>query len=244
MSESRAPRPLPPLPTSPPVPARGFLVAVLTGLALSALADLFSLFAGFRYRAVVDGDAGFLTASEEELDAAASLYDTAARCQMVVLVPCAIVFVVWFFRMRRATGALAPDRFRSGPGWAIGAWLIPLANLWLPYRVAFDMWGAATVLPSDGGLPRTRLWPLNLWWGLFVAGILFSRIAGSEVDDAGTLAEVRDGVARYMVSDALHLLAAATAAYFAVQLTAMQRYKAVYGPYGAPPAQEAPAPSS
>ncbi|MEU4659997.1 DUF4328 domain-containing protein [Streptomyces sp. NPDC023723] len=234
MSESAAPRPLPPLPTSPPVPARGFLVAVLTGLALSALADLFSLFAGLRYRTVVDGDAWFRTATAEEVESVASLYDTAARYQAIVYLPCAIVFVVWFFRMRRATGALAPDRFRSGPGWAVGAWLIPLANLWLPYRVAFDMWGATTVLPYDGGPPRTRLWPLNLWWGLFVAGTLFGRVAGSDAEDAGTLSEVRDGVARYMMADALHILAAAAAAYFAVQLTARQRYKAVHGPYGAP----------
>lgn len=139
MFASRALRPLPSLPGSPPVPSRGFLVVTLTGLALATLCDLFSIFAGVRYRLTVDGDGGFPTASQREVEAAASLYEMAARYQVTVFLPCAIAFVVWFFRMRRATGPLAPDRFRNGPGWAIGAWFVPLANLWMPYRVAFDM---------------------------------------------------------------------------------------------------------
>lgn len=37
---------------------------------------------------------------------------------------------------------------------------------------------------------------------------------------------------QYILSDALHVLAAAAAAYFAVQLTTMQRRKAIQGPFG------------
>ncbi|WP_234425568.1 DUF4328 domain-containing protein [Streptomyces kebangsaanensis] len=232
------------MPKSPPVPSRGFLIAMLTGLAFAALCDLFSIFAGVRYWLMIDGDAGFVTASQRELDAAASLYETAARYQVMVFLPCAIVFVVWFFRMRRATGPLAPDRFRNGPGWAVGAWFVPLANLWMPYRVAFDMWGAATPLPCDGEGHRPRIWPLNLWWGLFVFSVLSDRFARTKYEDAGTLTEIRDGLVRYVVSDALHILAAAAAAYFAVRLTTMQRHKAVHGPFGTAAVEHTPAGSA
>ncbi|WP_251074841.1 hypothetical protein [Streptomyces sp. ISL-12] len=47
-----------------------------------------------------------------------------------------------------------------------------------------------------------------------------------------------------MISDALDVLAAAAAAYFAVQLTAMQRDKAVHGPYGRAAVEDPPATSS
>ncbi|MFJ4624004.1 DUF4328 domain-containing protein [Streptomyces sp. NPDC088812] len=244
MSASRASHPPPPLPGSPPVPSRGFLIATLTGLALVALCDLFSIFAGVRYRLTVDGDAGFVTAPQRDLDAAASLYETATRAQVMVFLPCAIVFVVWFFRMRRATGPLAPDRFRHGPGWAVGAWFVPLGNLWMPYRVAFDMWGAATLLPSGDESHRPRIWPLNLWWGLFVFSVLFNRFTGTEFEDARTLPEIQDGLVRYIASDALDILAAAAAAYFAVQLTTMQRHKAEHGPFGTATAEHTPAGSA
>ncbi|MEU0602852.1 DUF4328 domain-containing protein [Streptomyces sp. NPDC006393] len=214
------------------MPSRGFLVAALTGLALAALCDLFSIFAGVRYRLTIDGNGGFPTASHREVEAAASLYETAARYQVMLFLPCAIAFAVWFFRMRRATGPLAPDRFRNGPGWAIGAWVVPLVNLWMPYRVAFDMWGAATPLPSDGERHRPRIWPLNLWWALFVFAALFNTFVATKYEDAGTLTEIQDGLVQYILSDALHVLAAAAAAYFAVQLTTMQRSKAMHGPYG------------
>ncbi|WP_369167542.1 DUF4328 domain-containing protein [Streptomyces sp. R28] len=231
MSASSDPRPLPLLPARAPASSLGLLAAAAGGLTLVALCDLFSLFAGFRLRAAIDADGGFVTASQQELEAASSLYETAGRYQVIVYLPAAIVFVVWFFRMRRNTGLLAPDQFRRGPGWAVGAWLIPLANLWMPYRIALEMWGAATPLPAEGERYRARTWPVNLWWALFAFSVLFNRYAGTKYKDAETLTEIRDGVVQYMAADVLHIVAAAAAVYFAVRLTAMQRLKAVDGPY-------------
>ncbi|MFE0250462.1 DUF4328 domain-containing protein [Streptomyces sp. NPDC059010] len=232
MSASDDLRPRPQLPAGAPESSLGLLIAAVAGLALVALCDAFSLVAGLRLRAAIDADGGFVTAPRQELEAAASLYETAGRYQVIVYLPAAILFVVWFFRMRRNTGLLAPDRFRNGPGWAIGAWLIPLVNLWMPYRIALDMWGAATPLPAGGERYRARTWPVNLWWGLFAFSVLFNRYAGTKYDKAETLTEVRDAVVQYMAADVLHIVAAAAAVHFAVRLTAMQRSKAVQGPYG------------
>ncbi len=209
----------------------GLLRAAVAGLAVVTLSDLFSLFAEIRYWAAIDGDDGFATVPQDKLEAVTSLYDTAARYQAIVYLPCAILFVVWFFQMRRKTGPLAPDQFRKGPGWAIGAWVIPLANFWMPYRVAFDMWGAATPLPADGERYRARVWPVNLWWGLFVLSTLSSWYAGREYQDAGMLTEIKDGLVLYTAADVTHIAAAAAAVYFAVQLTTMQRLKAAEGPF-------------
>ncbi|MFD8045115.1 DUF4328 domain-containing protein [Streptomyces chartreusis] len=239
MSATNDPLPRPQLPAERPGAAPiWLLVTAVAGLSLVALTDAFSLFASLRLRAVIDGDDGFLFAPQGDLGAAVSLYDTASRYQVVVYLPAAIAFVLWFFRMRALTGLMAPDRFRNGPGWAIGGWLIPLVNLWMPYRIAVDMWGAATPLTTEGERFRARLWPVNLWWGLFVFSVLFNRFAGTKYNDAETLMETRDGVEQYMTSDVLHILAAAAAMYFAIRLTTMQRFKAAAGPYGFTPAKD------
>ncbi|MER5716493.1 DUF4328 domain-containing protein [Streptomyces sp. NPDC002132] len=122
----------------------------------------------------------------------------------------------------------------NGPGWAVGAWIIPVANLWMPYRVALDMWAASAPVPRDGETSRLRTWPLSLWWALFVSAVLVKAIAGDDVA-AAPLSALRDGVVWYAVADGLHVLAAVAAGYFAIRLTAMQQRKAEQGPFATAP---------
>jgi hypothetical protein len=231
MSSSSDLRPRPLLPDGVPRPSRGLLAALSALLGVVALSDLFAVFAGARIRTLTAEDDGFAFVPQQDLDTATSLYQTAGNIQVIVYLPCAILFVVWFFRMRRDAGLLAPDRFRNGPGWAIASWFVPVGNLWMPYRVAVDMWGAATPLPTDGEPYRAPVWPVNLWWGLFVSSTLLSRFASSRYTDAESLTELRTAVTQYMAADVLEIAAAAAAVYFAVRLTAMQRLKATEGPY-------------
>jgi Domain of unknown function (DUF4328) len=198
----------------------------------AARLNAFSVFTGVRLHAVLGDPA----ASYKDLGTAARLYEDASVYQMRVLLACAVAFVVWFVIMRRATGPLAPDRFRHGPGWALGGWFVPVANLFFPYRIALDMWNAATQLPGEDEPFRARTWPVSLWWSLFVSSTLLSRIAGMLYNDAGTSAGLSKGVTLYLVADAVDIAAAAAAAYFAVSLTGMQRRKATEGWYRSPDA--------
>ncbi|MEU3840915.1 DUF4328 domain-containing protein [Streptomyces sp. NPDC028635] len=199
----------------------------MAGLAVVVLADLFALFTAVRLRGAISGDEGFLFADRQHLLDTYDLYLTARQWRVEAYLPCAIAFVVWFFLMRRATAPLGPDRFRNGPGWAIGAWAVPVGNLWLPYQVAIDMWYAAARLPAVGETYRAiRTWPVTLWWSLFVCGILFDRFSSTRYWGTENLAALRSAIGQYMIGDALNIAAAAAAVYFAVQLTKMQRRKA------------------
>lgn len=231
------PRPLLPGGASPV--SRVPLAVALVGLALAALTDAFSVFTGVRLHTALDD----FPASYKDLETAARLYEDASVYQTRVLLACGVAFVVWFVTMRGATSPLAPDRFRHGPGWAVGGWLVPVANLFFPYRIALDMWNAATQLPGEDEPFRARTWPVNLWWSLFVSSTLLGRIAGLMSNDAATSAELGKGVTLYLVADALDIAAAAAAIYFAVSLTGMQRRKATEGWYRSPVAGEGtPAP--
>lgn len=226
MSEFGNPRPSALLPSPIPRPSRWVPITVSALLAAAALSGVFTVYAGVRLYTLIEGDYGFATAPQAQLNAAFSRYETAGRIQGYAYVPCAVMFIVWFFQARRSTGPLAPDRFRNSPGWAIGAWFIPIANLWMPYRIALDMWGAASPLPADGIPHRSPIWPVNLWWALFVSQTLLGRYASQEFSQANTLGEVRDAAMQYMVSDALEIAAAGAAVYFVVRLADMQQRKA------------------
>ncbi|MEU3555053.1 DUF4328 domain-containing protein [Streptomyces fragilis] len=208
--------------------SRGPLVVLTVLLAAAALSDLFAVHAGVRLLTLLGGDQGFVAVPVDELRSAHELYGTTAgRLQAAAHLLCAVAFLVWFVAMRRAAGPLAPDRFRNGPGWALAAWFVPVANLVLPHRVAVDMWRACSPTPSEERTPpRTPLWPVHLWWGLFLGAVLIGRCGAAGLDLADTLQRTRTAVALSTASDLLAVASAASAAYFAVRLTAMHRAKA------------------
>ncbi|MFF5155849.1 DUF4328 domain-containing protein [Streptomyces sp. NPDC000348] len=226
-------RPPSPLPGSvPSLASRGLLIAVVAAFAAAALGDLFAVYTGVRLRSVVDGDVTVTTASS--LESAYSLYERAGQVQVATSLLCAVLFITWFFLTRRRTGLLAPDRFRMGAGWAIGAWFVPVANLWLPYRVAVDMWGACSPLPTEGQQRRVPMWPVNLWWGLFAGTTLLGRYTATRFDTADSLGGIDDAVTLYLAVDLLYAATAGAAVVFAVRLAALERLKVTEGPYGKP----------
>lgn len=212
--------------------SRGLLIAVVAAFAAAALGDLFAVYTGVRLRTVVGGDVTATTASS--LESAYSLYERAGQVQVTTSLLCAVLFITWFFLMRRRTELLAPNWFRKGPGWAIGAWFIPVANLWLPYRIASDMWNACAPPPTEGKSHRLPMWPVNLWWGLFVGTTLLGRFTAARLDMTGSLSGLSDAVTLYLAVDLLYAATAGAAVVFVVRLTALERLRVTEGPYWTP----------
>ncbi|MER5777481.1 DUF4328 domain-containing protein [Streptomyces sp. NPDC002039] len=188
-------------------------------LAAVAAGDLFSLYIGARLHADVETDGGFAFVSEDRLDRADHLFLVYDQIHVVGLAACAAVLITWFHRMRRNAGSLAPDQFGKGPGWAIGAWFVPVAFLWMPYRIAVDMWSAGTRAKPSAGPTGVSFWPVNLWWGSFTGSVLLGWCANLGYRRAEDLDSLLDAVNLGMAAAALNIVAAASAAYFAVRLT-------------------------
>ena len=73
-----------------------------------------------------------------------------------------IILLVWIFRAATAAQRLGIPARRS-PGWAVGAWFIPVINLWWPYQSLRDL------LPPEHPTRRRILW---LWLGALGSGIV------------------------------------------------------------------------
>ncbi|WP_329316123.1 DUF4328 domain-containing protein [Streptomyces sp. NBC_01278] len=191
-------------------------------LAAVAASDVFAVYVGIRTRAGVDGGEGFAFASEEHLSEIDRLFQVSDQLHAVALLACAAVFITWFHRARRAAGAQAPGRFGKGPGWSIGAWFLPFACLWLPYRIAVDMWSEGLRQSPAGAGGNGSFLPVNLWWGSFVGSVLLQQYATLRYRSAADLDALLDAVTLGMTADALNIAAAAAAAHFAIRLTHMQ----------------------
>ncbi len=66
----------------------------------------------------------------------------------MLLVVTGLLFMAWtFLEYRQLDERVARKRYRNG--WAIGGWLVPFGNLWIPYLIVQDIW-TARVASTDG----------------------------------------------------------------------------------------------
>jgi Domain of unknown function (DUF4328) len=102
--------------------------------------------------------------------------DTFTAVQIAALVVTGVVFIIWFHRAYQQVRALGGE-MRYSDGWAIGSWFIPIANLWIPKKLANDIWWGS-------GPPEERSWPaypalLTAWWLAWILAGMGARAYGT-----------------------------------------------------------------
>ena len=124
------------------------------------------------------------------------------------------MFVVWFHRAYWNLPRVGIARLRYGTGWAVGAWFVPILNLFRPKGIADDIWrGSDESLPVTSPLPVRRV-PLTftLWWATFVLSALLAGVGAGMEHYAKNLTTLRAGSAVALAGYAGRALAA----FFAV----------------------------
>ncbi|MFJ9006486.1 DUF4328 domain-containing protein [Streptomyces canus] len=199
--------------------------ALLLGLA--AAVDVFALGADFlMYDVTGDlavGDTG--AAVLDRADLADKLTAAAGSAQLLVMPACAVVFVIWLWRVRRNAEVFAPDGHHKARAWVIAGWVVPIASLWYPRRVVVDIWDAS----STGDKPDGHAL-INIWWTLWLLSQTIGRVLYTAFDEADTSQEIHDSMTQMMFADGLDLVAALVAAAVVLRLTRMQNEKAHQGP--------------
>ncbi|MFF0090710.1 DUF4328 domain-containing protein [Streptomyces canus] len=203
----------------------GRATAILLGLA--AAVDVFALGADLlMYDAtgdLVGGDAW--AAVLDRADLADKLTAAAGAAQLLAMLACAVVFVIWLWRVRRNAEVFAPDGHRKARAWVIAGWVVPIASLWYPRRVVVDIWDAS----STGDRPDGHAL-INIWWTLWLLSQTIGQVLYTAFDEADTSQEIHDSMTQTMVADGLDLVAALLAAVVVLRLTRMQDEKARQGP--------------
>lgn len=231
-----------PMPAAPPFASPqqlllrspdGLAKAVVILLVVAAAADLLAVLAGLNIRSLL-GDAldnGLATLDDAEADRADNLYAASGVLQILVMLATFVVFILWFRRVRLNAEVFDASMQQMKPGWAVGAWFVPVANLWLPRRIAGGIWIASAQTHTDGSWRTVSVAPVNLWWGAWVCSSLFSRYASQQYMKAEEAQEVMDAAGRMLAADAFGIVAAVFAILFVRKLTRMQGERAALGVY-------------
>ena len=145
------------------------------------------------FKILADGAAGTLT------DAAATEFDsqfaTIGIAQAVAYVVTAIAFLAWLSRSVDNVPRLGGGTPAVTPGWSIGWWFIPFANLVKPYQIVADLYRRMAPAAGIGtGIVLT-------WWVFFLMSGILANIAGRFWGAAATLDSLRVGLGLFTISD-------------------------------------------
>ncbi|TCO54982.1 uncharacterized protein DUF4328 [Actinocrispum wychmicini] len=170
--------PVYPVYVDPPRPLGGLAKALYVLLGAAALVSVGGAFMRFS-RASFAADYRQYLGSIAEADAADSRVAVFAVLFIAVFLATAVVFMIWQYRL--AMNAQATGQLGLGPGWAIGAWFIPVANFIMP---ALQMRGSAR---ASGFRPPAVV---VVWAVVFAASSVTYGTANRQLPDEPPVATV------------------------------------------------------
>lgn len=213
---------------------RGRVQAVTVVFVLLALLCAGAVWSGLLEAQLMDR----LIAGENVTDAEATANDDRqsafALFQTAMVVAAAVVFIRWLYGAYKNVAVVAPAEKRYRQGWTIGAWFVPIMNLFRPKQMVNDVWraGGTDVQDAQPG------WLLLLWWLLWLVGNWVVNAGARMYTNAETAEELRTGTILYMVSDTLSVIGAVLAILVVRQATDRLDAKAAAAPPPRPPEPE------
>lgn len=206
--------------------------ALATLLATVAVLDVVSVVAHAAEYRMWDAAVRGATVTDAQRAASEMPLDLLSVGLLVVLPAIIPVFIVWFHRLYTNLPALGATGLRFSRGWAIGAWFVPILNLWRPKQIADDIWRASDpdrTVAGDQWRGRPVAGLVHMWWGLYLLSNLVSQAVVRFSLEAEGAAELRTGALAQMGAAGFEAVSAAVTVWFVVRLTARQELRAAPG---------------
>lgn len=97
-----------------------------------------------------------------------------------------VVFLIWLYRSFNNLSALKARNLEFSPGWAVGWWFVPFANLVKPFQVVRELWNESDpdfdeetgFLHTSAGTPEI----IGFWWAAFLLSNFSARISNALID--------------------------------------------------------------
>lgn len=100
-----------------------------------------------------------------------------AALGMLVFAVTLVLFLVWFHKALSNLHDAGLSGLEARPGWAVGSFFVPVANLIVPYRAMRELWNRSH--GEDEWQAKAAVGDVASWWTCYLAGtfVLFFVIA-------------------------------------------------------------------
>lgn len=161
---------------------------VVIGLALVAVCDLLSAALGFAQ--IMNPTATINLGEGGGGGAVDSVWLLLQGLIAVVKLPAfiftVVVFLMWLSRANKNLTPLRARNVEFSPGWAVGWWFIPLANLVKPFQVVSEVWNESDPeTDADAGFLSNSVGTPNLiyvWWFFWIVSNIASNASSRMFD--------------------------------------------------------------
>ena len=147
-----------------------------------------------------------------------------------------ILFLRWFHQCYKNLSALGADKLEYSPGWAVGWFFIPFANVVKPYSVASEMWRASAVSYPNDKSPSSWVvgptgWLVPFWWLTFLVYSIFQRFVSGKINEAKSLEDLLNVIPLDVISSVLNIVGVFTVVLLIKKLSKRQymRFEAIQG---------------
>lgn len=120
--------------------------------------------------------------------------------QMVLGIVTGITFLRWIYRSNKNLRMLSDEAMTFTPGWSVGWYFVPFANLYKPYQVMKEIWIVSH--KSEAGDHAVVGW----WWALWLISNVLGRLAFKLVMRADDASGYAASAMTYIISDGLDVI--------------------------------------
>ena len=152
---------------------------VLALLAFHAVLSLFGAIFGMSEAALIRRAIGGVAPTPSEIEANDARTGLIAITQLGIYIVCVVTFCFWIYRANRAARSMGADGMEFSPGWSVGWWFVPFANLIKPFQATNEIWRA-----SDPDHRDARSWQvvdtpplLRFWWAAWLISGFLGQVA-------------------------------------------------------------------
>jgi hypothetical protein len=117
--------------------------------------------------------------------------------QMYLFMILGITFLLWIYRVNKNLRALSGEEMRFSPGWSVGWYFIPFANIVMPYKVMKEIWQVSH-------RNRAATSPiLPIWWILWLLSCYVGNAASRYAFKVDETVEHAASALSFIVSDGI-----------------------------------------
>lgn len=168
--------------------------------------------------------------TQDDLDTTDLREGVVALLTLIAFVVAVVMFIRWFRRAYANLPALGAGNLRFATWWTIGAWFIPIVNLFRPKQIANDIWrGSDPERQRDqepswegGHVPALFQW----WWAFFLVSTWLENASFRAELAANDLDGYRNAAAVTIAVNAVEAVAGVLAVFVVDRASGQQEARA------------------
>ncbi len=160
--------------------------------------------------------------TDAELDSNDSREQILGLGMFALYVVTAIAFVTWFKRAYDNLGVFG-QATAHGTGWAIGAWFVPILNLFRPFQIAREIWNKSDPSASADDVAFESTPPIiAAWWAAWIVGNILGQLSFRLTMSADSPGEFVSSTMANIATDVVTMVSAPLAILVVRSITARQ----------------------